>query len=247
MSGEEASTFPQEGASKGRRLSPYAFAGKSNVVAGGVLDEVHGLVGPAQDLLGSAAVDGEGGYSEAGGNADVQPFFGEVNLRIHQVLDALHYRQRVPLRSLGEKDHELVASVTEGVVDHAEVALDNVANHPEQSRADEVAVGVVHLLEVIEIDEDHGKLIPVAGGPVDFSIEHEVQMAGVIERSAIVRNRQLVDPLDVTRVLEGDRRVVRQVFQYGDIVLPKTALPHKVDKFNHAQDFFPALDGDTDH
>lgn len=54
-----------------------AFAGEGDVVAGGVLDQVHGLVGHAEDFLAGAGVAGERSQAEAGGDFDIQAFIGE--------------------------------------------------------------------------------------------------------------------------------------------------------------------------
>ena len=86
--------------------------------------------------------------------------------------------------------------------------LDDVADHPQEFGPDKVAVVVVDLLEVVEVNENNGEFVFVAGGTVDFRIEDKVEVAGVVKRRAVVRNRQFVNPLDVAGIFERDGRVV---------------------------------------
>ena len=45
-------------------------------------------------------------------------------------------------------------------------------------------MGVVNLLEMVEVKEDDGELVTVAGGAVNFGIQDEIEMPGVVEGAA---------------------------------------------------------------
>src|SRR5712692_8649118 len=230
----------------GENLSSNAFASQRDAIAGGVLDEVHSLIGHAQDFLAGATIHGERRHTEAGSHLDIQPLLGKKDTGIEQVPDASDYRQRVFLRGLGQQNHELVAPVAEGIINHAQVTLHNVADHPKQFRANQVPMGIVHLFEVIEVKKDDGELVPVTGGTVDFGIQNEVEVPGVVKRGAVVGDGQFVDTLDVSSILERNGRVIRQILQDGNVVLTETSLAQEADQLDNSQDFLAALDGDTD-
>src|SRR5207237_6745249 len=92
--------------------------------------------------------------------ADVQvQVFGLEELalaqRVEQALGDDHGRV---FAGLGQQDHKLIAAVAEGVVNEAKVRLDEVSDFGQQLRADEVAVGIVDVLEMVEVDDDHAEL-----------------------------------------------------------------------------------------
>ena len=63
------------------------------------------------------------------------------------------------LAQAGQQRDELVAAVAEAGVVGAEDALHQAADLGEQAAADEVAVGVVDLLEAVEVDEEQAELV----------------------------------------------------------------------------------------
>ena len=101
---------------------------------------------------------------------------------------------------LRQQDHELIAAVAEGEIDHAAFFFDRCADFGEELGAHQVTVGVVDIFKVVEVDEDQRKLEGVAMRTVQLGIEHEIQMARVVEGGAIVGDRELVDALDVAGI-----------------------------------------------
>src|ERR1700737_4441306 len=85
------------------------------------------------------------------------------------------------LGGLRQKDYEFVAAVAEGKDDQPAISFERVTHLREEPRADQVAVGVIYLLEVIKIDKNNGKFIVVTLRPVDFRIEDETHMARVFQ------------------------------------------------------------------
>ena len=67
------------------------------------------------------------------------------------------------LAQTGQQRDELVAAVAEAGVLRPQHALHQAANLGEQAAADQVAVGVVDLLEVVEVDEQQAELVVAIG------------------------------------------------------------------------------------
>jgi len=72
---------------------------------------------------------------------------------------------------------------------------------------------VVHLLEMIQVNEHDRKFVVVALRAVNFRIQDESHVPRIVKRSAVILDRQLVDSLHVPRVFESNRREVRKRFQ----------------------------------
>src|SRR5208282_3215824 len=131
-----------------------ANAGGGDAIARGVFDQVHGLVGEVEQLGFVARVGGVGRHSHARGDADFQAQI----LHPHVVADALVQASGddhgVFLGGLRQQHHKFVAAVPEGEIDKAAVGFHHVADVGEQARSGEVAVRVVDVLEVVQVDEN---------------------------------------------------------------------------------------------
>ena len=88
-----------------------------------------------------------------------------------------------------------------------------VADFRQQPRTDQMAVSVVHLFEVIKIDENQRKFVVVALRSIDFRIENEAHVPRVVERRAIIGNGQFVNALYVPRIFERDRGKIGKRFE----------------------------------
>src|ERR1700730_373833 len=133
------------------------------------------------------------------------------------------------LGGLRQKDYEFVAAVAEGKVDQPAISFERVTHLREEPRADQVAVGVIYLLEVIKIDKNNGKFIVVTLRPVDFRIEDETHMARVIKRGAVIFDGEFMDALYVTRVFQCNRGKIGKGFEELEITGVKTIGTHTVD------------------
>src|SRR5271166_6142642 len=188
----------------GSCLGENAHAGGGDAVPRGLFDQVHGLVGQVQQLSFRARIGGIRGDADARGDIHVDSSVLQPNSFANQLMQAARDTEGIFLRRLRQQHNEFVAAIPEGEVDQAALVFDGLADFAEQLRAHQVAVRIVNVLEMIEVDEDQGKLERIAMRAVDFRVEHEIQMTRVVERGAIVRNRELVNPLDVPGILDGD-------------------------------------------
>src|SRR5580700_5646197 len=98
-----------------------------------------------------------------------------------------------------------------------------------------MAVGVVHLLEMIEIDEHQRELIIVALRTVNFRLEDEAHVAGVVETRAIVGDGQFVNSLHVPGIFERDGRKVGKSFEKLEVALVKTFWAEAIDQLNDSE------------
>src|SRR5579864_131388 len=222
------------------------YTGGCDAVAGGVLDEIHGLVGEVEEFGFGARIGGVGGDADAGGDLDVEARVLQPDGFTNQSVETAGYTESVFFGGLRKQDYELVAAVAEGEIDHAALLFDGRADFGEELRAHEVAVGVVNIFEVIEIDEDERKLEGVAMRAVKLGIEHEIQMARVVEAGAIVGDGEFVDALHVARIFNCDRGVVGERFEQGEVALAETFRADAIDEFDDAEAMIAEADGNGD-
>ena len=77
-----------------------------------------------------------------------------------------------------------------------------------QFAADQMAVGVVDILEAIEVKEGEADRCALDSDALEFTIEYMVEVAGVEEASAVVGDGELLDAGDVVSVFDRDGGVV---------------------------------------
>src|SRR5689334_1243588 len=140
------------------------------------------------------------------------------------------------LEAVSRKDeHELVAPIARerrALVGHG--AAQQVADLAQHLAAGEVAVAVVHVLEVVEVEEDDRAVAAVAGDPRELLREPQVQVALVVQARQAVPLRDLVRAPRVEQVLDRDRRVVGEDLEQPAILLSEAAGPGAVDELEHA-------------
>src|ERR1700733_894844 len=88
---------------------------------------------------------------------------------------------------------------------------------------------------MIEINENQRELESVTVRAVDFSVQHEIQMARVVEAGAVVGDCELVNALNVARVFDRDGRVIREGFEQGEIAGAEAFWADAIDEFNDAE------------
>src|SRR5579864_7210222 len=69
--------------------------------------------------------------------------------------------------------------------------------------AEQVSELVIQPLELVNVSHDHGNAGPVAAGAFDFFYDAQLEKAAVKDSRQAVKVSQLLDPLDVMRVLDG--------------------------------------------
>lgn len=188
---------------------------------------------------------GEGGHAEAALDVERDVAFHDERCGTDAVLQALGHNDAVVLAGLGQKDDELIAAVAEGVVDEAQSGLDAVADVGEEFAADQVSVGVIDLLEVVEVEEDHGELVSEALRAVDLGFEHLVKMARVVETGAVVSDGEFLNAFHGLGVVDGDGGVVAESMQEEHLALAEV-LKRAVDELDDPEDAVLGFERDAD-
>src|SRR5271156_7074548 len=105
---------------------------------------------------------------------------------------------------------------------------------------------VVYAFEMIEVNEDQGELEGVTVRAVDFCVQHEIQMARVVEAGAIVGDGEFVDALNVARVFDGDGGVIGQGFEQREVAGAETFWADAIDQFDDAEALIAEAHWDSD-
>src|SRR6476661_4258092 len=168
-----------------------------------ILYQVHGLIGEVQQPLLGPRIGRIRGDTQARCHMDAQPVGVEPYGFTDELMKTACHVERIVLGGLRQEKHEFVAPVTEREIDQPAMGLESVANFREQARSHEMAMRVVYLLEMIQVDEHQGELVVIALRTVDFRLEYEAHVPGVIKAGAIVGDGQLVNSLYVPGVLGG--------------------------------------------
>src|SRR5215467_382798 len=95
-------------------------------------------------------------------------------------------------------------------------------------------IGIIHVLKVIEVKEDHTELVAKTGGAIDLSFQSLVEMTRVVEAGAIVGDGEFLNLFYGTGVVNGDGGVVAERMQEEHLLLAK-AFHGAVDQLDHAQ------------
>src|ERR1700722_16236943 len=153
-------------------------------------------------------------------------------------MEAPRHAKCVFLGRLREQNDKFVSAIAECKVDQPALILHCLADLGEQLGTSQVAVGIVDVLEMVEVDKNQRKLKRVPMRTIYFGVQHEIQMPGVVQRGAIVGNGEFVNSLNVTRVFYGDRGVVRQRFQQRQISFAESFGPNTINQLDHSQALF---------
>src|SRR5262245_14160886 len=108
-----------------------------------------------------------------------------------------------------------------------------------------MTIGVIDVLEVVEIEKDHAELVTEASGAIDLSLERFIKMTGVVEAGAIVSDGEFLDLLHRAGVVNGDSGVVTERVQEEHLLLAK-ALHGAVDELDHSQNAVLGLQRNAD-
>src|ERR1700730_6137136 len=98
-----------------------------------------------------------------------------------------------------------------------------------------MAVRVVHLLEMIEIDEHQRELIIVALRTVNLRLEDEAHVPGVVQTSAIVGDGQLVNSFHMPGIFECDGSKVGKSFKKLEVAIVKTFWTEAIDQLDDSE------------
>ena len=135
---------------------------------------------------------------------------------------------------MGKQDDELIAAIAKGIVNQPQVRLDHVSDFCQQLAAHQMAVGVIDVLEMIEIDEDHAEFVFEAGRAIDFRLQRLVQVPRIVEAGAVIGDGQLLDLLDGAGVVDGDGGIIAERLQKEHFGVAEI-IEHAIDQLDDAQ------------
>ena len=133
----------------------------SDAPLAGALRRVHRDVGVPEQVVRRI---GTRRARDADAGVDVHLVAAEQERRLHRLAEPLHQRRRVHRTALLQEDRELVAAESRHRVGHPGARAEPLGRGDEQPVAHLVAQAVVHLLEVVEVEEQHRQRVPVAAG-----------------------------------------------------------------------------------
>src|SRR5690606_15650037 len=180
------------GCVKGKRhgapiSEPTSSAGKTkagalNSVAPATLGLIEGHVGPVHHLFEARSL----GVSEADSGAGRACQRTKIGLQAHGreiPADRLSQGLCLPFRDSGHDNAELLAAEPGKVFVRAQVSAGDIHECAQRQVPDSMAVSVIHLLEVIEIEHDDGHERPEAL----FAIAHEQRSAVHCARQGVAQ------------------------------------------------------------
>jgi len=138
----------------------------------------------------------------------VQPLFLAEIARSQGVSQAARYHQGRIFSGLRQQHHELVAAIAECVVDQAQLGFDLVSDLGQQLASYEVAMRIVDLLEVVEVNEYDSELVVVSRLAINFRFQRLVQMTRVVQPGHVIGDRQFLNSFKGSRILDRNRRIV---------------------------------------
>src|SRR5580704_5933278 len=98
-----------------------------------------------------------------------------------------------------------------------------------------MAVGIVDLLEMVQVDEHQRKLVVVPLRTIDFRFENETHVPGVIKTGAIVRDGQLVNSFHVPCVFERDGGKIGKSLEQLKVAIVKSFRTEAIDQLDDTE------------
>lgn len=219
--------------------------GDGDAVAGCVLDEVHGGVCGAHDVLRSESVLGVGGDAEAGGDGEAQVGVDEEDLIAEALAHLLGEVGGLGLGGVRRQEYEFIAAVAEGDISGTREAEHAGADLGEEAAADLVTVAVIDGFEVVEIEEDEAEVSAGASSSKDLFLKHLLEAALVVEAGAVVGDGEGLDFFDGAGIFNGDGGVVAEDVEERDGVLGH-GLKAAVEELDDAESALPGKQGHAD-
>jgi len=195
--------------------------------------------------MGVFAVGRGRGYANAGADGDFQAIFGAVGGGHQEPQQGVGELESLSGRRAGQNHNKLVAAVAEAPVLLAHQMLKTMAYQRQQFAADQMSVGIVDQLEVVQIDEGQAEGLALLEAVGQLPAQHAVEMAYVVEAGGVVGDGELLDAGHVAGVLNGDGGMVGENVQQGDGVVSEMIGARIVD-FDHAVGAFASAQGQSD-
>src|SRR3954471_14821416 len=138
-------------------------------------------------------IGGIGCQSDAGADIQIEAFLVTERTPAKEVEDTLGDYQGGVFAGLRQQDYKFIATIAKRRINQPQVGLNRESNLTQQFAANQVAVCVIDLLEVIKVNEHHRKLVPESRGAVNLALQHLVEMPRIEQASAIVGDGELLD------------------------------------------------------
>ena len=130
------------------------------------------------------------GHAEADGDVDLGARARKEGVFLEGAADAFGHARRLFPVGGRQDDDEFLAPVAVGGIGVADEFLNDAPELREHGVAAEVAVGVVVLLEMVDIQDTDGQGAVVAHGAVHLGLHLPEEMPGVIEAREFVRQAE---------------------------------------------------------
>ena len=104
---------------------------------------------------------------------------------------------------VGHHDHEFLAAIAARQVDGADIGSQAHRELAQHLVADVVAVAVVDLLEVVDVDQQAGHRVAAVGRPAHQRLELAGHVAAVVQAGELVGDRQFQGMIEVVAQIVG--------------------------------------------
>src|SRR5437016_4819594 len=160
------------------------------------LHAVEVAVSGIEQLLNRAAILRKDGRSYAHGNGRI------FSIGAEPLADAFAHAARGLRAGFRKHQSKLITAVTRGGIDGAGVHAKNVAETADGVRADQMAVAIVDLLEIVEIHQDYGEAASATAGALDFALEGVQQGTIIAQAGERIADGEPPHLLEKTGIIE---------------------------------------------
>ncbi len=142
---------------------------------------------------------------------------GDIDRSGEALLDALDEYRGAVYAFFGEDDQELVATEAYDEIGPAYLFLEDLGDLAQDPVAEKMPLGVVDVLEIIDVDEHHGEAFAAASGCPDVAHQH-LHVSAIREARQRVDERKPVRFLNQVNAEKGAVGELREVAHEGEIL-----------------------------
>ncbi|MNS69235.1 hypothetical protein D3C72_1025410 [compost metagenome] len=216
--------------------------GQINAIAPQLLALVQALVGDVDQRLGLERARRVAGHADAGGDGEGRLALAPERVALDVAANALGDDQRGLGRGLGQHHRELLAAVTRDEIGLAGALLQHAGDALQHLIPEQVAVGVVELLEVVHVEQDQAGAVAVARAALELGGQLLLEVAAVVDLGQAVGHGELLGGAVELGVLDGHRGLGGEDVQELLVRAVEGALG-LVQKRHDAQDLALGLNG----
>src|SRR5690554_2290381 len=179
--------------------------GQADLVAAVFFRAIQGLVGPFAQCLGTVALP----VGNAAAERHPELLFAGLLLQLGEALaDFVEHVLRIPGGGVGQNHRKLLTAVAADVVGFAQALFQEHGQAAQYAVADGVAVGVVDLLELVNIDHGKGQRLVFLSRPDNFLFQQVQGVGVVVQAGQAVANHQCQQRTGpATPVVDGRHQV----------------------------------------